>query len=244
VRYDPQNPALVAVDTEPRAAAASSGNPYRDQFQRVTQIGVGMLPPPDEPAVFLGTGDSAADQRALYEHNYAMIGASGVQGGADLAQAVAFGREVEAALVVVYGSFAPPAGTELEILPFRPKPDGRGSAGYGPSLFSNLGADGRVAAYWGRTRPAILGVVFRTPQAEEAARAKGGLAVEAVTDGSPAAAAGFAAGDVVVAIDGEPVGDFLGVPALLRSKAGRSVRFDVVRGGEPLALTADLNPAE
>ena len=45
VRYDPQNPAIVSVDREPRGETkASSGNPYRDNFERVTQVGIGSQP--------------------------------------------------------------------------------------------------------------------------------------------------------------------------------------------------------
>ena len=64
-----------------------------------------------------------------------------------------------------------------------------------------------------------------------------------MVEGSPAAAAGFAAGDLVTAIDGEPVGDVLAVPAKIKALAGQSVRFDVVRGGAATTLTVALNPA-
>jgi len=248
VKFDPQNPSLVAVDYEGSTETkASTGNPYRDEFERVTQVGVGMLPPSGDPQVFLGTGDNAADVTALYENNFSLIGASGVEGGDDLGQAVEFGKEVGAAMVVLYGSFTPAEGSTLEILPYRRRPAKAGVAkasGAGGGVFSNLGNNGRVAVYWGKTRQPILGVVFRPANAGESARAGQGLVVEAVVDGTPAAAAGFATGDVVVAIDGENVGDPLAVPDRLKSLAGRSVRFDLLRGGEKLVLTAELNPAE
>ncbi|MEO7793760.1 MAG: PDZ domain-containing protein [Thermoanaerobaculia bacterium] len=244
VRYDPQNPAVVAVDTEPRAAQASSGNPYRDSYEGVTQIGVGLLPPPDEPLVYLGTGDSAGDRQALYARNYTVLGGSVVVGGADLAQAVDQGKEVGAALILVYGSFVTPDGMSLEVLPYRPRPHSIREGSYGeqaPPLLPGPVADGRVALYWGKSKPPILGVVFHANVANVGEPGRR-LVVEAVTDDSPAAIAGIAPGDALVAIDSEPIGDVLGIPALLRSKAGQSVPFDLIRAGEPLSLTVDLAP--
>ena len=67
--------------------------------------------------------------------------------------------------------------------------------------------------------------------------------VEGVATGSPAERAGIAAGDVLVAIDGRPLEDAHGVPALISSLAGRIVRIDLIRNGSPLAVTAQLNSA-
>ena len=68
VRFDPENPALVAVDSggpTPPTPAPSSGNPYQDRFERATNLGASFLPPPESPRLYLGTGDSAADMQAL-----------------------------------------------------------------------------------------------------------------------------------------------------------------------------------
>ena len=248
VRFDPQNPALVAVDPEPpQRAVASTGNPYRDAFEAVRQAGVGMSPPPVQPAIFLGTADSGADAQALYENNFALLGGSGVHGGADLQQAIEQGQEIGAAVVVVYGSFVPSSGVALGVLPYRRRPLEPGAqvpAGWSKGLFSNLGPDDRFAAYWGKTRPAILGVVVRPLDADESARFGHGAFVDAVATGSPAADARIAAGDVLVAIEGQTIGDALALPALLESLAGKPVRIDLLREGDPLSVTAQLNPGE
>lgn len=249
VRFDPQDPTVIAVDFEaPAREAASSGNPYRDRFVRIPQAESGLLPPPTEPEIFLGTADSAADTQALFENNYALLGSSTVKGGSDLRQALDMGKEAGAALVVVYGSFAPSPEATLDVLPYRRRPLEPGAPGAAPSsawrgLFSNLGSDDRFAAYWGKTRPAILGIVFRPLDPREQAQLGSGVVVDAVADGSPAASARIVAGDVIVAIEGKPVADALALPPLLGSLAGRTVRIDLIRNGNPSSVTAQLNPA-
>ena len=247
VRFDPQNPAIVAVEPDsPVPARASSGNPWRDGYVEQASLG-GVLPPEGgDPRMFLGTGDSAADAQALYENHYILLGASAVPGPASLEGAVAQARDVGAAVIVLYGSFA--EGRSLELLPYRPLPVTEAQAaalpsGWDDGLFSNLGGDGRVAAYWARSAPPILGVVFRPLDAAEANAHGRGVLVEAVTMGSPAAGAGIAAGDLIVAIDGREVDDPLAMPDFIRSIAGREVRIDLMRNGEPVEVMARLNPA-
>ncbi len=63
------------------------------------------------------------------------------------------------------------------------------------------------------------------------------ISVSAVTDGSPAAAAGFETGDVIQTVKGEPVesrSDFLPVVQL---GAGEEIAVEVVRNGETIPLT-------
>ena len=83
VRFDPNDPSVVAVDFETPAQeqeVASSGNPYRDRFTRSPEPGIALLPPPAEPRLYLGTADSGADAQALYEHNFVLLGGSAVGG--------------------------------------------------------------------------------------------------------------------------------------------------------------------
>jgi hypothetical protein len=253
VRFDPESPSTVAVDFDGPAPAprASSGNPYQDRYQSTTNLGASFLPPPDSPRLYLGTGDSAADVQALYENDYALLGGAGVEHAPDPRQALDQGRKIGAALVVVYGRFDPAPGLELEVLPFRRRPaaPGASAASIPASLaamapVSGLGPDGQAALYWGKTRPAVLGIVSRPLDAREQAdlQRQDGILIEGVAIGSPADRAGLLAGDVVVAIDGQPLEDFRGVPALITSLAGRTVRIDLIRGGSPLAVTAHLNP--
>lgn len=99
------------------------------------------------------------------------------------------------------------------------------------------------AAYWRKTGPGILGIVFRSLDSREQARLGSGVVVDAVAEGSPAASARIAAGDVIVAIEGTPVADALALPPLLGSLAGKAVRIDLIRNGSPSSVTAQLNPA-
>lgn len=253
VRFDPNDPKVLAVDFEgPTRSGPSSGNPYQDRFVRSTNLGAVFLPPPETPRIYLGTGDSAADAQALYENDYAILGGAAVEHASDPRQALDQGRRIGAALVVVYGHFAPTPGLTLDVLPFRRRPQAPGDPAAGVpadaatmTLVSGLGADDQAAIYWGKTRPAILGIVSRPLDAKEQARLgrKDGILVEGVTNGSPAAAAGILAGDVVVSIDGRPLGDARDVPALITSLAGRTVSIDLIRNGTPLTVTARLNPA-
>jgi hypothetical protein len=252
VRFDPDNPALVAVDPEggsSQASAPSSGNPYRDRFERSEMAGAVFLPPPATPQLYLGTGDMTTDVQTLFENEYAMLGGSSVRNAANLEQAVEQGREIGAALVVVYGHFTPPPGTTLEVLPLsRRAASGRSvgsAAGATRFLTGSLGPEDQFASYWGKTRPGILGIVSRPLDAEEQARLRrhGGIVVETVLSGSPAAAAGIAVGDVVVAIGGRTLADPRAVPEILTALAGQQVGFDLIRDGSPMSVTVQLNRA-
>lgn len=54
---------------------------------------------------------------------------------------------------------------------------------------------------------------------------------------TPAAAAGFQAGDLVLRINGEPIDEFADLQRIVSNSPGRSLVFDVDRGGALLALT-------
>jgi len=71
------------------------------------------------------------------------------------------------------------------------------------------------------------------------APAEGGLAVESVTEGSVAAAAGFASGDVIVGYAGEPVDGIPGLRRRIAATEGRAA-VEVRRGGEAVTLTVDF----
>jgi S1-C subfamily serine protease len=99
----------------------------------------------------------------------------------------------------------------------------------------------------GRVRRAYLGIVGGTRRlpvslAERLGRPTG-LEVVQLLDGSPAAAAGLRAGDVILSIDGRPIA---GVGDLQRSLVGdlvgRSVAVTLERDGHPAEL--EIRPAE
>jgi S1-C subfamily serine protease len=75
--------------------------------------------------------------------------------------------------------------------------------------------------------------------------AAGAYAVKAVTPGSPAAAAGFQPGDVLVAFNGVAM-DGANKEAMKKAKAGsapgKQVTYTVRRGGAERQLTATLAP--
>ncbi|MEO8198157.1 MAG: PDZ domain-containing protein, partial [Thermoanaerobaculia bacterium] len=254
VRYDEKDPTQIAVDPDAdpsqlaaagsAPAGAASGNPFRDQFAGTTLLGATPLCATAAPELYLGTGDSAADNLALVENGYVPLGFARVAGGRDAGLALAAGAEIGAAIVVVYGHFAPPDGRALELLPLRPRTSAAAGAGAAATGYG-LGPGEQLAAYWSRTRPTILGIVSRPLSEEEMAGLgrQAGIVVEGVANGSPAEAAQLAVGDVLVAIAGQPIVDVRATPALIASFAGQSVRIDLLRDGQPLAVTAQLNPA-
>lgn len=64
-----------------------------------------------------------------------------------------------------------------------------------------------------------------------------GALVQTIAPGSPALKAGMQAGDVIVAIGGQPVTDSATLFAALRAQAiGKTAAVDIVRGGQPLTL--------
>lgn len=253
VRFDPKDQKLVAVDFESSrrssASRPSSGNPYRDSFEEAPSVGAVFLPAPEKPQLYLGTADSAADAQALLENEYWLLGGSRVVDGSDSSMALEQGKRIGAAVVVVYGHFAPPSGLPLDGLPFRRRPSdpaqpvGRLADNRALMIVSGLGSDEQFAAYWAKTRPAILGIVSRPLNDQEQTRfgRRDGIVVDAVANGSPAAAARVAPGDIVVAIDGKPLPDARAVPALITSLSGKRVRIDLIRNGSPLSVTVQLN---
>jgi serine protease DegQ len=97
----------------------------------------------------------------------------------------------------------------------------------------------------GTVEHAYLGIQPSTLTPEVAAQLgtdrQSGVVVLDVVEGSPAAAAGLAPGDLLVALDGEPLDtaeDLLG--ALRRAEPGQAVSLDIVRDGEELTLDAEL----
>ena len=62
--------------------------------------------------------------------------------------------------------------------------------------------------------------------------------VAGVSEGTPAAAAGFQPGDLIVAVNGRPVEDGAEVTRLVMMSAGDPLSFNVERAGGPVTLTA------
>jgi hypothetical protein len=254
VRFDPNDPAIVAVDSGGSVESASlpsTGNPYRDRFESAAIEGPVFLPAPAVPELYLGTGDISRDMSVLFENDFSLLGSSSVRGASDPQQAVEHGEEIGAALVVVYGFLEPPPGMELDVLPYARRIGGSGSVampggGSASKLVSgSLGPEDQFATYWGKTRPAILGIVSRSLDAQEQERLdrRDGIVVQSVANGSPAAEAQIVAGDVLVAIADQPFTEPRASAELIRSFAGRVVKIDLLRDGNPMSVVAQLNPA-
>src|SRR6266513_1097446 len=93
----------------------------------------------------------------------------------------------------------------------------------------------------GRFRRAYIGIAGGArpvpPRLAAALGRRSGVEVVQVVDGSPAAAAGLRAEDLIVALDGAPVEDVDDLQRLMVGNAiGRSTRATVVRSGETIEL--------
>ncbi len=62
--------------------------------------------------------------------------------------------------------------------------------------------------------------------------------IDSVQPESPAAAAGFRSGDVVLAIDGRRIESFSDMQRIVSANADRTLQFQIERGGAPMTLTA------
>jgi S1-C subfamily serine protease len=107
-------------------------------------------------------------------------------------------------------------------------------------IVSSLMSDGRV-------RRAYIGIVggSRPLPPKVAARVgrERGIEVVEVVDGSPAARAGLRPEDLIVAVNGEPMGDVGDLQRLMvAERIGEGVSIDLVRDGRPTQV--DLIPRE
>lgn len=129
-------------------------------------------------------------------------------------------------------------------------PSGSGSVGIGFAVPSNIA--GHVVDQlmeFGRTRRGWLGVRIQpvTPELAEALDlvSEEGALVAMVVEGSPAAAAGLEAGDVIVRFDGAAVSEMRELPrAVALAEVGREVEVMAVRGGEELSFKVVLGELE
>ena len=88
----------------------------------------------------------------------------------------------------------------------------------------------------GTFEPGFLGVTIGPTETGRA-----GAVVTSITPGTAAADAGLQVDDVVVAVDGDPIGDFVDLAAVVRNyAAGDVVELEVRRAGETLFLDMEL----
>jgi Do/DeqQ family serine protease len=98
----------------------------------------------------------------------------------------------------------------------------------------------------GEVREGYLGLEVQDLRKKEGARAARGVAVAAVEPGSPAATAGLRKGDVIEAVDGQPLESAEEYRFRVRDLAiGETARLEVQRGGGRVAVpvkAVDLSP--
>lgn len=232
------------------AAVAEGGNPYQEHFVPHAPGRAVPLPPPRSPTLFRGS-DFQADELAMLENGFMLLGASVfAHGGADARQAVEQGKRVRAAAVVVYGrAFEVFPGRPLPWWPNLPDPPevGANGAGIGESMMAAPSpaalAAGYAATYWRKVEPTIFGAVLRALDRDEMARLsrRTGAVVEAVRVCTSAQAANILRGDVLVAIDGKPIRDVAAIDPYLDSIAGRKIHLDVLRNGRPRSIEVQLS---
>ncbi len=90
----------------------------------------------------------------------------------------------------------------------------------------------RLSLPTGQRDPAALGI------------APARVLIREVGAGSPAARAGIAPGDLIVAIDAQPLGSFRSFQEIVRGSDGRPLAFDVLRDGEVRSVSLSAEKRE
>ena len=96
----------------------------------------------------------------------------------------------------------------------------------------------------GRTKRGFLGIAGQPvvlPEAQRAGRPAEAVLVVGVTDGSPAATSGVLVGDILLALNEQPIGtpeDLLDL--LYRVDAGQQTSLSILRGGKPVDLRVTI----
>ncbi|MDX1448609.1 MAG: trypsin-like peptidase domain-containing protein [Acidimicrobiia bacterium] len=96
----------------------------------------------------------------------------------------------------------------------------------------------RAIVEGGQFEPAFLGVTIAPTETGRA-----GSVITTITPNTAAARAGLQVGDIVVAVDGDPIGDYIDLAAVIRNyAAGDTVVLEIRREGETLELEVELGP--
>lgn len=122
-----------------------------------------------------------------------------------------------------------------------------GGPGFGFQHGQGRGFGPGMGGMMGSAQPAQLGVRFSVITAalatERGLSVQEGALIEQVYDGTPAAEAGLEAGDIITAVDGDPVDQQRTLrERLLAYDEGEVVTLTVLRGGEELSVDVTLGP--
>lgn len=121
-----------------------------------------------------------------------------------------------------------------------------GAEGLGFAIPSNVGkAVAQRLIENGNARPSFLGVQYEelNPQVaiEKGFTITDGALLQEVVNGSPAAQAGLQVGDIITAINGQPINERHPLVSLLiEHVAGETIRLDILRGGQTFQTNLTL----
>jgi membrane-associated protease RseP (regulator of RpoE activity) len=224
------------------AALGACANDYASSYQSVPvppPPAVQVVPFSGEPRVVAGSGDRDADILRLYEDGYGLIGYSSFEGPAGPREQVAAqARRVGAAVAVQYSLYqnteygavpittptvqtAAPAGTPATLAP---------KTNYLPYSVDKYQ---QYALFFAPVERKGSGILGRNPTPEQRRRigSNRGLVIVAVRKGSPASATGIVDGDILLAVNGQPVDGSAAAGSALLGARGTAVRLTLLRKG-------------
>ena len=214
-------------------------------------------PPPATPIVErsqLGEPQSILD--AYAKRGYAMIGHSAFNSGRPESEdsAVRQGQEVGADLVLIFNPEY--TGSVTSAIPItRPTTTtSYSSNAYGTGTTTTYGSTTNyvpltvhrsdyVAMFFIKQRfgLGVFGEDLSDAERQEFQSNKG-AAVRVVVDGTPAFDADILVGDVITAVDGKSVSSYKALQDLLRERAGKLIAVSIVRRGQHIEKSVQLNP--
>ncbi len=263
--------ALIAISTILAGCASGYKEFYRSSSgfnpQRVSESRI--APPPMQPFVERARPGNSDDIVAAYaKRGYVMIGSSMFNSGRAESEdaAVLQGKEVGADLVLILNPKY--TGTITSSVPITTPTT---STTYSNATATTYGRGGPVTAYgsgtsttYGSTTNYVpmtvnrvdygavyfvkqkfgLGVFFRdlNDTERQELQTNRGTVARLIVDGTPAFNADLLVGDIFTNIDGIPIANSQSLGVLLRERAGKMVAFSIIRKGQPIQKSLQLNP--
>jgi hypothetical protein len=226
------------------------------------------LPAPEQPLLYRYSASPQSDTLHVMQDGYVYLGMSTFQGSATHANvrlATERGKSASAALVLlrdprsgapawvaVYPGANVPAAQNAQILGGAINaPSGSGAIAATQTGFAayaipyDVPVGSFIATYWAKQNPSkmLLGMHYEplSEQLKQRYRRGSGVVVVVVMHNSPASQAGFLEGDIIVAINGAAVADDTDLGRKMGPLRHQAVKFDVLRGGQPMTLQTTLN---
>ncbi len=209
-----------------------------------------------EPRVMTSSGNLAEDAKHMYEDGYGLVGVSSFIGpAANQSGAIAQAKKVGAAVVIVLSKYQSTATGAIPITTTTPQTtynNGTVTAyGSGGAVSGNYSGTSttytqqttmipysvdrydQVAGYFRPLERKGFGIQWGALSQEQRQQAgtNKGLVVVIVRKGSPAFLADILPGDIVMAMNDQPLYDAQAALALMATLRGTTVNFDLVRNG-------------